>query len=152
MVAKIILRTIAIITFVACATFAVAIAGPITGIKIQDKAYILDVLEKTEFPAVIKILNRAKESSSKYQENQIAEPIDNCTFMIDLPRGTATGNHSYGGYCETKMGKGVKPKHMIVCADVMVGHFKSELIEDILHTPQEINALAAFVAQNCTGG
>lgn len=139
----------------ACTTFFIsaAVAGTSTQIKIQDRMYNLYVLDETEFPDAIKVMEHAKEFSSKFQKNEISEPIDNCNFVIDLPVGTVNGNHSYGGYCSTKTEKGIKSKSMIICGDVMVGHFKVEdrVIEGF-RAPQDINTLAEFVAKNCTGG
>lgn len=130
-----------------------AVAGTLTQIKIQDRMYNLYILDGTEFPNAIKVMEHTKEFSSKFQKNDISEPIYNCDFVIDLPVGTVNGNHSYGGYCSTRAEKGIKPKYMIVCGDVMVGHFKAEeLIIKDFKSPEEINTLAEFVAKNCTGG
>lgn len=86
--------------------------------------------------------NKAAES------NKFEGKIKNCTFLIDIPRGTARGNHSYGGFCELELGDDVS--RVIVCTDEMVGHFKVQKLEnDYLHNT---NLLPNFVIDNCVGG
>lgn len=67
-----------------------------------------------------------------------------CELMIDLPVGTARGNHSYGAYCQVEV-DGVR-RSWVLCNDQMVGHFALASFGPIR------SQIAQFTYDNCTGG
>ena len=73
--------------------------------------------------------------------------VDSCALLVDLPVGTAHGNHSYGGVCS----KSAKPEKqmVLVCDDDMIGHFGFRVVGK---RKVSIEELAHFVAQECFGG
>lgn len=73
--------------------------------------------------------------------------ILSCATLVDLPVGTAYGNHSYGGICYLKENKEILP--VMVCDDEMVGHFS---LEKIQKENTSVYDLADFVRKNCYGG
>lgn len=71
--------------------------------------------------------------------------ILNCKKIYDLPVGTASGNHSYGGICTVQNNK-VK-RMVMVCVDEMVGHRSLKLGGSMFEED-----LKKFIALNCYGG
>jgi len=70
-----------------------------------------------------------------------------CYMLIDVPVGTAHGNHSYGGICT--LVNGSEKTDVLICNDEMVGHFKMIKIDRAATTK---NDLIKFTACNCYGG
>jgi hypothetical protein len=73
--------------------------------------------------------------------------ITECQMLIDIPVGTAHGNHSYGGYCQLQ-NEG-KKRIVEICDDDMVGHF--EISFSPVSTIDKRRHIE-FVASNCYGG
>ena len=69
-------------------------------------------------------VNARTESFNKRITSQgIKGEIVGCALLIDVPVGTAHGNHSYGGYCIFADGAG-KRRNVEICNDEMVGQFQ----------------------------
>ncbi|WP_202594191.1 lysozyme inhibitor LprI family protein [Frateuria defendens] len=73
--------------------------------------------------------------------------IIGCSRLIDLPVGTANGNHSFGGLCTLQSGS--TRSAVEICNDDMVGHFSMKNIE-----PQDTPGkdLVDFTHAECFGG
>lgn len=132
------------LVFISISLFSLeATARALISINVQGKTYNLVVFSDDEH----------KEAISLFNENirlwKRSENITKCSFVIDLPEGTAQGNHSYGGYCTSWLGK--KYDYLMICSDVMRGKLKIQSYGQS-YPKKEINALARFVADNCTGG
>jgi uncharacterized protein len=69
-----------------------------------------------------------------------------CEALIDVPVGTAHGNHSYGGLCKVK--SPAETGYMMVCNDDMLGHFKTEKSSSGIPKVDLVN----FTIKNCFGG
>lgn len=74
--------------------------------------------------------------------------LENCRRIIEIPVGTADGDHSYGGLCLLNENSS-KLNHVMICNDDLVGHFK---IRHIQRYEDNISDLIRFVIDNCTGG
>lgn len=72
--------------------------------------------------------------------------ITQCRTLIDIPVGTAHGNHSYGGICTLSSDESTSD--VLICNDRMVGHFQMTEIEKEISNQE----LADFVMANCFGG
>jgi hypothetical protein len=90
--------------------------------------------------------NQRNTSFNQSGASKLGGQITECDTLIDIPVGTAHGNHSYGGYCVFQ--KGGDLQKVRVCDDDMVGHFKMEPASEA----QGLNDLAIFVVNNCFGG
>ncbi len=119
-------------------------AHALTSIKVGDKNYNLVIFSDGEHAEPIKAFNAA------LKRDALPEVIDRCLFAIDMPAGTARGNHSYGGFCSYRLGN--VTTRVMICADLMVGHLKMQTIEKYQYPDDAINLLAKFVADNCKGG
>jgi len=73
--------------------------------------------------------------------------LQSCALLVDLPVGTAHGNHSYGAVC-SQSGTTDKPV-VLVCDDDMIGHFGVRVVDKRKVSVEE---LAHFVADECFGG
>lgn len=116
-----------------------ALACDLELIQIGETRYSINVLSSREFPERIRSFNKSLGENGGV--------ITSCQKIVDLPVGTVNGNHSYGGFCRiTKSGLS---KKVMICNDVLVGHFKS----DILFEKAERDAadLAEYVVHNCYG-
>lgn len=74
--------------------------------------------------------------------------ISYCRRVIDIPVGTARGNHSYGGLCVYE-NPPATPKRVLICNDILVGHFKMATLKA---EEDEVTSLSGFVRDNCFGG
>jgi uncharacterized protein len=83
------------------------------------------------------------EDLSKRNEGKIV----GCYMLIDVPVGTAHGNHSYGGFCT--LINGSKKTNVLICNDDMVGNF--QMFEINKATPEKKD-LIEFTISNCYGG
>ena len=73
--------------------------------------------------------------------------LDSCTLLIDLPVGTASGNHSFGALCQQKQEHKLS-RRILICNDEMIGHFALEPATKNVGKDQ----LIEFIATNCYGG
>ncbi len=73
--------------------------------------------------------------------------VDSCTLLVDLPVGTAHGNHSYGGVCSLAAGR--EKKMVMLCNDDTIGRFGFRVVDK---RKVSIEELARFVAAECFGG
>lgn len=139
---KNILRSLLIAPFLFCNSH----AGTSTSITVQsggqDAQRNFYIYDSKEFKQPIAFLSKA------LQQHKLPEKIGFCMLMVDMPAGTAHGNHSYGGVCETTVDK--KSEYFMICADEMIGHFKFEPLPE--PPADEVNELARFVSNNCFGG
>jgi hypothetical protein len=74
-------------------------------------------------------------------------PLRSCILLLDLPVGTANGNHSFGGVCEQRVNHRIN--RLMVCQDEMIGHFALQPVDQREVSKEE---LARFVAEHCYGG
>ena len=66
--------------------------------------------------------NRNEAFNLDLQRKEPGAKITSCWKLIDVPVGTAHGNHSFGGYCALE--RSGKTSTVEICNDDMVGHFK----------------------------
>lgn len=91
--------------------------------------------------------NQRNESfNSNLKRRGLKERITKCTSLIDVPVGTAHGNHSYGGLCTTAEGR--KKMRVMICDDEMIGHFELKKVQRKV----KMQELVDFVVSNCYGG
>src|ERR1017187_8643410 len=89
-------------------------------------------------------LNSRNDSfSTKLLRNGGAGKITACSLLIDVPVGTAHGNHSFGGLCTLSVG--TLKSSVMICDDDMVGHF--HFIE--VRNKIKVQELVDFVVSNC---
>lgn len=80
--------------------------------------------------------------------------ITACTNIIELPAGTARGNHSYGGYCTLSV-KDEMAVEVKICDDTLTGKwFMSEYAPPAsgIIAKEQISELAQFTIKHCYGG
>lgn len=70
-----------------------------------------------------------------------------CYKLIDLPAGTAHGNHSFGGIC--RIDGGWLHGDVLICNDDMVGRFAMDHVEPDAATDE---VLIDYVNTKCFGG
>ncbi len=110
---------------------------------------IADVTVATSAGAALRISNANKRNSSfntHLQTRPLPGRIESCTSLIDVPVGTAHGNHSFGGLCTHT--DGGKKSAVMVCDDDMLGHFQMKKIAREV----SMQELVDFVVSNCYGG
>ncbi len=73
--------------------------------------------------------------------------IIGCKTLVDLPVGTASGNHSFGGYCQLE--RTSQRSDVEICNDDMFGHFSMQPIDPKHAKDQD---LIDFTNANCYGG
>jgi uncharacterized protein len=81
------------------------------------------------------------------EEQRQAGKLLGCEKLIDLPVGSAEGNHSYGGLCTLQ--QGASRSTVMICNDEMIGHFGLRTVQD-QDVPDE--ALIDFTRAECFGG
>lgn len=125
-----------------------AYAGVGTSIMSDGEVYNLHLYESEEHAGLIANFNRV------IQDKKIPEEIRNCELIIDLPVGHAYGNHSYGGYCTSIVGKTYK--HLMICTDDFMARLKIQQQDpnNKFEWLQKgmLNTLVKFVADHCYGG
>jgi|GEM_PF-3125058 len=82
------------------------------------------------------------------KDKKVDGNISYCRRVIDIPVGTARGNHSYGGLCMYENPPAASQK-VLICNDVLVGHFK---MVPLKAEEDEVMSLSGFVRDNCFGG
>ncbi|HEY3432630.1 MAG TPA: hypothetical protein VGK09_08785 [Rhodocyclaceae bacterium] len=111
--------------------------------------FITDVTVATDNGAAL-LMTNPNERNASFNTNlhtrQLPGRVENCSSLIDVPVGTAHGNHSLGGIC-TLVENG-KKSSVMVCDDEMVGHFRVEKIDRKV----PMQELVDFVVSNCYGG
>lgn len=80
-------------------------------------------------------------------EQKISGKIIGCARLVDLPVGTASGNHSFGGYCTLE--NDTSRSDVKICNDDMVGHFS---MQKVATKNEPDKALVDFVNTECFGG
>lgn len=70
-----------------------------------------------------------------------------CDRLIDLPVGTASGNHSFGASCTLQRGKA--RVSVMLCEDEMVGHYA---LREVKPGAVSTEQLVAFTDNECFGG
>jgi len=111
--------------------------------------FIKDVVVKTQNGAALLINNpneRNDSFNSDIKRKGLKGQISQCKILIDIPVGTAHGNHSFGGLCA--LSENEKNSTVMICNDDMAGHFKMDDIDREV-TKQE---LVDYVVSNCFGG
>lgn len=117
-------------------------AGAKTSVKIGDTRYNLVIFDRDEYPPVFE-----KITGALARENYPGT-LEYCKLVIDLPVGTAQGNHSYGGLCTIKHEETYSK--VMVCHDEMLGRLATAPLE--AGKVYTINQLIKFVAAHCYGG
>lgn len=107
-------------------------------ITIGDASYSIMVLGERF------VAERVSKFEADARRRGIAGQIE-CSLVIDIPIGTVTGNHSYGGLCILRQGSTRTP--VAICNDELVGHFAMSW--NPAFTKER---LAKFVADQCFGG
>lgn len=115
----------------------------------KPDAFIKDVAVNTGNGAALIVSNpneRTDSFNGDIKGSGLKGKISQCKVLIDVPVGTAHGNHSYGGLCA--LSEDEKKSNIMICNDDMIGHFK---MDKVMHevTMQE---LVDFVVSNCYGG
>ncbi len=111
--------------------------------------FINGVTVATDNGAALQIANPNERNASfnaNLHRRQLPGRIVDCSSLIDVPVGTARGNHSFGGIC-TLVENGKKSSVMI-CDDEMVGHFRMEKMDRKV----PVQGLIDFIVSNCFGG
>lgn len=80
-------------------------------------------------------------------QQKISGKIIGCSMLLDVPVGTAHGNHSFGGLCILQ--KGSVRSDVKICNDDMIGHFS---IKNIDRKDESEKSLADFTNEECFGG
>lgn len=88
--------------------------------------------------------SRIEAFNQLLRENGHAGKILGCRALIDLPAGTANGNHSFGGDCTLEAQS--KRTAVKICNDEMVGNFAVEPVEG---NGQAIKDLIQFTRNRC---
>lgn len=105
-------------------------------LRIEDKSERADV----SFSRAVEYLKTSFE-----KHTFVIGEMKDCSTVIDMPVGTKSGNHSFGGIC--MINHNDSEFEFMICADIMVGHsaikFGGMFSEE---------RLAKFVALNCYGG
>jgi uncharacterized protein len=78
-------------------------------------------------------------------EQKQSGKIIGCSRLLDLPAGTAQGNHSFGGICILQ--DGTQRKDVEICNDDMIGHFH---MQSGTQSDTDKN-LVDFIYNNCSG-
>ena len=131
-----------LLAFTALLVATLADAGP-------SATFITGVTVATDNGAALQIANPNERNASfnaNLLKRQLPGRVANCSSLIDIPVGTARGNHSFGGIC-TLVENGKKSSVMI-CDDEMVGHFRMEKMDR--NVP--VQELIDFIVSNCFGG
>lgn len=90
---------------------------------------------------------RINAFNASLAEHQFNGKIIGCSKLLDLPVGTAHGNHSFGGLCTLE--QNTKRKAITICNDAMVGHFAVNVVGSNIPTDQD---LIDFTNKQCFGG
>jgi uncharacterized protein len=85
--------------------------------------------------------------NASLEKHHIPGKIIGCSRLVDLPVGSADGNHSFGGICTIQ--DGAARRTLSICNDVMVGHFAMQLASEVIPNDQQ---LVRFTNEKCFGG
>lgn len=90
---------------------------------------------------------RLQSFNQSMSDRKIDGEIIGCEKLIDLPAGTAGGNHSFGGDCVLESHS--KWTDVRICRDLMLGRFA---IEPVDRRGERDHDLIEFTNQRCFGG
>lgn len=115
----------------------------------DGQKYNLVIYKQSEFKEPLNFFNNL------FKEYSALGTLKDCDTIIDLPIGTAHGNHSYGGIC-TLENNNYETK-MMICGDIMLGRsyiqFTPKLKSLSEKKPNLLpEFLTNFVIKNCYGG
>lgn len=130
-------------------------AGIPSIIYTDERRYYLNIFKSDEYEQPVGFLRKAFEKQS------LLGTMKECSTVIDIPAGTAHGNHSYGGICSVERDNQIYP--MMICADMFVGRIAVQLAWHVTGNPDPSKEFATssdfskenlmmFVIRNCTGG
>lgn len=111
-------------------------------VDISGTNYGVQLLEGEHAQSIIESFNKS------IKDKKITGNISYCRRVINIPVGTAHGNHSYGGLCVYE-NPPEEPKKILICNDVLVGHFKMTALKA---EEDDVLSLSGFVRDNCFGG
>lgn len=117
-------------------------AERVADIDVFGGKYCLQLLEGVYAEEVIKSFNE------NLKDKKIDGNISYCRRVINIPIGTARGNHSYGGLCLLETPSNA-PQKIMICNGVLVGHFK---LIPLKAEEDDVQSLSSFVRDNCFGG
>jgi hypothetical protein len=133
-----------------CLTGAILIETCSTSATAQaTRSLIDDVTVTTLAGGALRIFdpNERRDSfNADMKRRGIVGKITGCKSLIDVPAGTAHGDHSYGGWCT--IDESNEKVEVMICNDDMVGNFK---VTKHAHSPTT-QELVDFVVSNCVGG
>lgn len=90
---------------------------------------------------------RLDSFNASLRAKKIPGTLIGCSRLVDLPVGTARGNHSFGGICTMTHGD---TRHIVtICNDSMIGHFA---IDNTGGNPVTDKQLVEFTDKQCFGG
>jgi len=124
--------------------FTPAQAGSLFTTAINGRHYNLVIIDSSKEKKYASSIEKSFQQDAN--KHGINKPL-RCKNLIDLPVGIADSDHSYGGIC--RLYEGAISQPIMICNDVLVGHFKMEVIQD---DPPTLEQLEKFVADNCVGG
>ncbi|MGF9758430.1 hypothetical protein AAII07_24830 [Microvirga sp. 0TCS3.31] len=133
--------TAALVLVLIASTWSELSFAAVEEITINGESYNLVRLSEDEVQQSI------PKFEAEMKSRKLPGRIVQCISGIDLPVGTAHGNHSYGSYCILKNEGALTPVQ--ICRDELVGHFK---VAPVDLTTASIKNLANFIRANCYGG
>ncbi|WP_266159618.1 lysozyme inhibitor LprI family protein [Dyella silvatica] len=90
---------------------------------------------------------RIDSFNNSLSQNKMSGKIIGCSMLLDVPVGTAHGNHSFGGLCTLQ--SGAVRSDVKICNDDMIGHFS---VKNIDRKGESEKSLAEFTNAECFGG
>jgi hypothetical protein len=129
-----------LVFFLGCFLFIAYSYADVSSVFYGDNRYNLVVYEKAEFEKPVNFLK--EQLQKKYS---FLGEIKDCSEVIDVPAGTARGNHSFGAVCILENDKG--NSSAMICADEMIGH-----VAMLVTNQKNVPYLVQFVIQNCVSG
>jgi hypothetical protein len=111
--------------------------------------FISGVTVRTSNGVALRITNPNARNTSfngNLQRKGATARIASCQSLIEVPVGTARGNHSFGGLCT--LDDMNERAQVVICDDDMIGHFKLKKVKHEVPMQELID----FVVTNCFGG
>lgn len=112
-------------------------------IEFDQHKYLVNTIDPNE-KIYDEVFEKLKSALTKH--HAVSGTIESCKKIIDIPVGTAHGNHSYGGICSLRYKD--ENIRIMICADELVGHN----VVSITQRGFFFNDLVKFTALNCYGG
>jgi hypothetical protein len=114
----------------------------IGNVDVNGAKYNLYILEGGQANDQIELFN------NEIKHKGLAGHIWGCKRVIEIPAGTAGGNHSYGGICLLESGG--KIGREMLCKDDFVGRLQMKPLQE--SESVDTADVVSFVIDNCVGG